>query len=114
MKRILCLLIACALILCLAGCSKSVGGTYTLNSISSDGVNMSPTVLGLNISFELAEDGVGTASYGATVLDVTWEDKGSTVIITGPNGELEFLKDGDALVYHDEGALLFFEPVEEE
>ena len=34
--------------------------------------------------------------------------------ITGPNGVLELTKDGKSLILHDEGTLLFFNPVEDE
>lgn len=114
MKKILALLLAAALLLTLAGCSRSVGGTYTLEYITAEGLRMNPSGFGMNITFELSEDGVGTATYGGTKLSITWVEDGNTVVVTGPNGELKLTKDGKALILHDEGTLLFFTPKEEE
>ena len=112
MKRIFALLLCAALLLGLAACTKAAGGAYKLEYITAKGVRMLPSGMGMNISLELEEDGVGTANYSGTVLDISWEDRGSTVFISGPNGELEFTKDGKNLILHSEGTLLFFTPVE--
>jgi len=114
MKRMITLLLCAALLLSLAGCAKAAGGSYKLEYITADGLRIPPGGFGLNISFDLNSDGVGTASYGTTLLDVTWADKGSTVEITGPNGVLELTKDGENLILHAEGTLLFFTPVEDD
>ncbi len=114
MKRIAALLLAAALLLTLAGCAKAAGGSYRLEYITADGVRMTPSSFGMNISLELEEDGVGTADYSGTVMDITWTDEGGTVVVEGPNGELVFTKDGSSLILHSEGTLLFFKPVEEE
>ena len=114
MKRALALLLAAMMILTLAGCSKAAGGSYKLAYVTADGIRMSPSSFGMNITLELEEDGVGTANYSGSVVDITWTDEGSTVVLEGPNGQLEFSKDGKKLIFHDEGTLFFFEPVEEE
>ena len=114
MRRIFALLLCAVLILGLAGCSKAAGGSYKLDYITANGIRIPPGGFGMNISFELESDGVGTATYSGTTLDITWTDNGSTVEITGPNGVLELTKDGKSLILHDEGTLLFFNPVEEE
>ena len=114
MKRLLSILLIGALLLCLVGCSRSVGGRYKLETVTSDGMTLLPSALGLNVSFQLEADGVGTAEYSGSSLDITWEEKDGNVIITGPNGSIELLKDGKNLVLHGEGTLLFFKPVEEE
>ena len=114
MKRLLTLLLCAALLLSLTACSKAAGGSYKLEYITADGMRIPPGGFGLNISFELNADGVGTATYGGTVLDISWADKGGSVEITGPNGVLEFTKDGESLILHADGTLLFFNPVEED
>ncbi|MBR6120601.1 MAG: hypothetical protein IKQ04_09830 [Oscillospiraceae bacterium] len=114
MKRMITLLLCAALLLSLAGCAKAAGGSYKLEYITADGLRIPPGGFGLNISFELDSDGVGTASYGSTQLDITWVDKGGSVEITGPNGVLELTKDGENLILHADGTLLFFKPVEED
>ena len=113
MKRLI-ILLAAAMLLLLAGCSKAVGGSYRLEYITSDGVRLPPSNLGMNISFELSEDGIGTAVYGSTPMDITWVEEGSEVVVTSPYAELRFSRDGDNLILHDNGTLLFFTPVEEE
>ena len=114
MKRFGILLLVAALVFCLAGCARAAGGQYKLDYITADGVRLSPGGLGMNITLDLQEDGVGTATYSGSPQDITWTDEGGTVVITGQRGVLEFTKDGKALVLHSEGTLLFFTPVEEE
>ena len=62
MKRMITLLLCAALLLSLAGCAKAAGGSYKLEYITADGLRIPPGGFGLNISFELDSDGVGTAS----------------------------------------------------
>lgn len=114
MKRILALLLCALLFLGLVGCSRAAGGSYFLDYMTADGYRMKPSLFSMNITLELEEDGVGTANYNGTVLDITWTDTGKAVIVTGPNGELEFGKDGKKLILHDEGTILYFSPVEED
>lgn len=114
MKRILSLLLITALILCLAGCSKAAGGTYQLEYITADGMRLSNVSFGMNISLNLENDGLGTATYSSTEIPITWTETGSSVTISGPNGNLVFIKDGRNLVLHSDGTLLFFCPPEEE
>ena len=114
MKKILALLLTAALLLALTGCSRSVGGVYKLEYITAEGLRMNSSGFGMNVTLELSEDGVGTATYSGTRLDITWTEEGGTVILTGPNGELRLSKDVKALVLHSEGTMLFFTPVEEE
>ena len=114
MKRLITLLAVVMLLLALAGCTKKAGGTYTLTYLTADGLRIPPGGFGMNITLQLEDDGVGTANYSGTVVDITWTDDGSTVVVTGPNGTLNFTKDGNVLVLHDEGTLLFFEPAEED
>ena len=114
MKRIITLLAAAALLLTLVGCSKAVGGTYKLEYCTAEGVRFSPSNIGMIISFELNEDGTGSASNGAAELEITWEEDGSTVVVNSPDRKLEFSKDGENLVLHDEGTMLFFVLQEEE
>ena len=114
MKRVIALLLAAVLLLTLAGCARAAGGSYFLDYITADGYRMKASLFSMSITLELEEDGVGTANYNGTVLDVTWTDTGRKVIVTGPDGELEFTKDGKNLILHDEGTILFFAPVEED
>ena len=114
MKRIVILLLAAALLLGLAGCSHAAGGSYRLEYITADGMRLPPSSFGMNISFELEAGGLGTASYGATTLDITWAEEGDQVVLTSAEGELRLDKDGADLILHDEGTLLFFTPVEDE
>ena len=114
MKRILTLLLSCLLCLCLVGCAKAVSGTYKLDYITTDGVRVSPSTLGLNMSFELLEDGIGTATYGPATVDLTWVEEGNELLISSENQELRFSRDGNTLVLHDDGTMLFFTLAEEE
>lgn len=114
MKRLITLLAAAALMLLLAGCTKAAGGTYTLSYITADGIRIPPGGFGMHITLELDNGGVGTANYSGTVMDITWSDEGSTVVVTGPNGVLNLNKDGDALILHEDGTILFFTPKEED
>lgn len=114
MKRIATLLLCAALLLTLTACSKAAGGAYKLDYITADGMRFAPSSFGMNITFQLDSDGVGTANYSGTVMEITWTDEGGTVTVTGEQGTLEFTKSGKQLILHDEGTLLFFSPVEEE
>lgn len=114
MKRIACVLLILALLVTLTACSKAVGGTYELSRATFDGKAVNPANLSMNMRFTLEPNGIGTARYNTRTVDITWSDNGSTVEITGPNGVLELTKDGKSLILHDEGTLLFFNPVEED
>lgn len=114
MKRILIVTLSLLLCLSLAGCSKSVGGTYKLEYITSDGVRLPPSNLGLNITFELDEDGIGSAEYGSTSLTITWAEDGNDVVVRSQDKELRFSRDGKKLILHDEGTILYFVPEETE
>lgn len=114
MKRVFALLLAGVLLLSLVGCARAAGGSYFLDYITADGYRMKPGLFSMSITLDLEEDGVGTANYNGTELDITWTDTGRAVIVTGPNGELHFSKDGKTLILHDEGTILYFSPVEEE
>ena len=113
MKRIFALLLTAILLLTLVGCARAAGGSYFLDYITADGYRMKASLFSMSITLDLEDDGVGTANYNGTVLDVTWTDTGRKVIVTGPDGELVFSKDGKNLILHDDGTILFFSPVEE-
>ena len=113
MKQVFLVLLCGLLILILSGCSGAVGGIYKLDHATADGLRLSPDSYGVNVKIELKDDGAGTATYGGATLDVTWEEDDDTVTVTGPNGTLEFTKQGKSLILHDEGTMLFFEPKQE-
>ena len=110
MKRVLCLLLATVLCLFFTACSKGVGGSYQLEYITTDGVRLPPSNLGMNISFELQEDGVGSASYGSTTVKITWAEDGNEIVVKSDDSELRFSRDGEKLILHDEGTILYFVP----
>ncbi|MBQ1411488.1 MAG: hypothetical protein IIY94_09450 [Oscillospiraceae bacterium] len=114
MKRITTLFLALLLCFSLAGCSKTVGGIYKLDYITTDGVRLPPSNLGMNISFELLEDGIGTATYGATTLNITWAEDGDEVVVKSEDRSLRFSHDGENLILHSDGTILFFVPQETE
>ena len=114
MKKIMALFFALTICLSLVGCSKAVGGTYKLEYITADGVRLPPSNFGMNISFDLEEDGVGTATYGITTQDITWAEDGSEVVLTSAEKELRLYRDGKNLILHDEGTMLFFTLEDEE
>ena len=114
MKRILALLFVLIICLSLTGCSKDVGGTYRLDYATANGVRISTSNLGINTSFTLEEDGVGTATYSGTTVGITWVEDGSEVVVTNDNKELRFYRDGKNLVLHDNGTMLFFALEEED
>ena len=114
MKRFCVLLLTAILLLSLVGCAKAAGGSYFLDYMTADGYRMKPSLFSMSVTLDLEEDGVGTANYNGTVLGITWTDTGRTVIVTGPTKELTFSKDGDKLILHSEGTILYFSPVEEE
>ncbi len=114
MKQILALFFALTICLSLTGCSDAVGGTYRLDYATADGVRLPPSKFGMNISFTLEEDGIGTATYSGTTTNLTWAEEGSEVVVTNDNKELRFYRDGKNLVLHDNGTMLFFVLEEEE
>ena len=114
MKRLIPLLLAAAMLLGLAGCSRAVGGDYKLEYITADGMRFSPSSFGMNITLHLEKDGTGTADYSGARREITWDDKGGTVELDGPDGKLSFTKEGKSLLLHSNGTVLFFNPVEEE
>ena len=114
MKRYWLMMPVLFLCLTLASCAKAGSGVYKLAYYTADGVRMDPATFGISISFTLSEDGTGSASYVGNSVAITWIEEGSEVLVTGPNGELRFAQDGETLILHDEGTILFFTPVEEE
>ena len=77
----------------------------------SSGANSKEVTAG---SFELNEDGSGSATFGAAEQEITWVEDGGTVVVNSADKTLEFSKDGENLVLHDEGTMLFFMLHEEE
>lgn len=114
MKRLIPLLLAAAMLLTLAGCSRAVGGVYKLDYITADGMRFSPSSFGMNITLRLEKDGTGTADYAGALREITWTDKGGTLELEGPDGKLSFTKEGKSLLLHSDGTLLFFNPLEED
>ena len=114
MKRILTIFLVLLLCFSLSACSRDVSGVYKLEYITTDGVRISPSTLGMNISFTFSEDGTGIATYSGQALDITWAEEDDGLLVTGPYETLHFAWDGSTLVLHDEGSRLFFTHVEEE
>lgn len=108
MKRVFILLLATVLCLSITACSKGVGGSYQLEYITTDGVRLPSSKLNLNISFELLEDGAGSASYGSTTVKITWAEEGNKIVVKSSDAELRFSRDGKKLTLHDEGTILYF------
>ena len=113
MKRLASVLVILALLLSLTACSKAAGGTYTLTKVTWDGVGAQPSMAGVNITFTLESNGVGTARYGNDSYEITWADNGATVTLELRGKTLELTKDGKNLILHDEGAILYFTPPKE-
>ena len=114
MKRLIPLLLAAAMLLTLAGCSRAVGGDYKLDYITADGMRFSPSSFGMNITLSREKDGTGTANYAGALREITWTEKGGTVELDGPDGKLSFTREGKSLLLHSNGTILFFNPVEED
>ena len=114
MKRLRLLMSLLALLVLLTGCTRAVGGRYEMSYGTADGLRFTPSSLGIRISLELNEDGLGTASYNGAVMDITWSEKGGTVLVESKHGTLEFQKSGDDLILHEKGVSLYLNPVEEE
>lgn len=113
-KKLRLLIPLLALLVLLSGCARAVGGSYTLTYGTAEGLRFSPGSLGIHISLELGEDGVGTANYNGTEMEVTWSDQGGSILLEGKNGQLSFVKDGKDLILHEDGISLYLTPVEEE
>ena len=110
--RILALVLALSV---LAGCSGAVGGSYRLSKTTGDGYSISPSDLGMNISFTLESDGTGRAVYNSTELDITWSQDGKTVTLMDKDEKkvLELTVSGGNLILYDEGTALVFERQED-
>ena len=112
MKRMIAALLAAALLL-LAGCSKAVGGTYTLTHGTAEGKTWTADTLGMSFSFTLQEEGIGYGEYNRQKLDLLWSEEGNTVTLESRFGTMEFTKSGKNLLLHDNGVVLVFEPESE-
>lgn len=106
MKKLICAILALAL--CVMGCAMAealdVTGDWYLNVIESEGVQLDPAMLGLDLVITLNADGSAVMeSFGEADDTSSWRMDGSNVIITDTAGDtLVACPDGGNLVIDDE------------
>ncbi|MDO4483354.1 MAG: hypothetical protein Q4C54_02620 [Clostridia bacterium] len=109
MKKLVSVLLAVMMLLCtVAAVAEGVPGVWYLNTISASGAAMNPGDLGMEMSFDLKEDGTGAATVMGESADCSWAEADGKVTVTIGDSVQEFTVDGDTLVMEEEGTSLIF------
>lgn len=119
MKKILAIALATLLLLTLfAGCGKKTGeyaakGNYLCTSMTSAGLTLDPSAMGLDITLILNNDGTGTLKFAGEETEpeaLTWkEEDGDTLSFTIGNETISGSYDGKAVTINmEEDYILVF------
>ena len=100
MKKILALL----LVLCMASTlvlaeSADFTGDWHLTKVSMSGMELNPSMLGMDMTISLAADGTGTIAMGDEPMPATWTEADGTITVSDETGE------GIAFTVNAEGCL---------
>ena len=109
MKKIVALTLVLVMVLALCACgggSKTAAGTWKLTGMTQDGQDYSEylSMLGMEITMVLNEDGTGTMEAMGQKVDVTWDESG----ITSQGETIPYTLDGDKLTMAQDGAEMIF------
>lgn len=87
----------------------SAAGSYTCTSMTTEGMTLDPSALGLEVTLTLNEDGTGAMSFGTeSISELTWKQNGNSIDLT-VDGETETATlDGDTITLSEDGAELVF------
>lgn len=89
--------------------ATNVEGTWYLNSLIFDGIEMSPAAVGLETSITLNADGTALMqSVGEDDGVAAWSQDGETITVTSEDEVIVFTLDGDTLVMGDEEGTMIF------
>ncbi len=108
MKKIVALTLVLVMVLALCACggSKTAAGTWKLTGMTQDGQDYSQylSMLGMEITMVLNDDGTGTMEAMGEKVDVTWDANG----ITSQGETIPYTLDGDKLIMAQDGAEMIF------
>ncbi len=109
MKKIVALTLVLVMVLALCACgggSKTAAGTWKLTGMTQDGQDYSQylSMLGMEITMVLNDDGTGTMEAMGEKVDVTWDANG----ITSQGETISYTLDGDKLIMAQDGAEMIF------
>ncbi len=109
MKKIVALTLVLVMVLALCACgggSKTAAGTWKLTGMTQDGQDYSQylSMLGMEITMVLNDDGTGTMEAMGEKVDVTWDANG----ITSQGETIHYTLDGDKLIMAQDGAEMIF------
>ena len=109
MKKIVALTLVLVMVLALCACgggSKTAAGTWKLTGMTQDGQDYSQylSMLGMEITMVLNDDGTGTMEAMGEKVDVTWDANG----ITSQGETISYTLDGDKLTVTQNGSSIIF------
>ncbi len=110
MKKIVALTLVLVMVLALAACgggsSMSAAGTWKLTGMTKDGQDYSEylSMLGMEITMVLNDDGTGYMEAMGEKVDVTWDESG----ITSQGETISYTLDGDKLTFEEDGSQMTF------
>ena len=108
MKKIVALTLVLVMVLALCACGggKTAAGTWKLTGMTQDGQDYSQylSMLGMEITMVLNDDGTGTMEAMGEKVDVTWDANG----ITSQGETISYTLDGDKLIMAQDGAEMIF------
>lgn len=115
MKKLTALLLALvlAMLMCTGALAEETNyaATWALTGMTVDGVAVDPAQLGMDMTIELAEDGICTITLTGTSQECTWAAVEGGIIITEASGaERTLAASAEELTLVMEGAELHFTP----
>ena len=108
MKKIVALTLVLVMVLALCACggSKTAAGTWKLTGMTQDGQDYSEylSMLGMEITMVLNDDGTGYMEAMGEKVDVTWDDS----TITHDGESINYSLSGDKMTFEEDGAEMIF------
>lgn len=110
MKKLVSLLLVLALALgCAAASADDVTGTWYATSVSSGGITVDPSSIGMEMTLTLEADGTASMAAMGESMSGTWTMDGSTVTVTLEGTSQPFAYDGNSLSYSEDDLGFTFE-----
>lgn len=110
MKRMFAIAIALAMLLSAAALAEAADytGLWYLNDITMEGMSVTPSAFGLEITLELREDGSVTYTSNEEVSEGTWMAEDEAVTVTVGDEPLTLALREDSLVSESDGISMVF------
>ena len=108
-------LLAVVMVVCLAGCGKSIEGNWKFVSAEAQGMTIDATMmkealgLDMDLGFEFKKDGTFTGNFMGETMSGTWKANGDKYIASADGDDIECSIVDGKLHMEADGSKLIFE-----